>query len=282
EEGESGEGRVVGDPAVPHQLLELRPGEPPVPHVLLLGLPVRFPRRQVGRDEDVEALPARPVRAVQVAEVLQRPGAQAGLLGELDARQLLRLGLPPPGEGALREAPRALPDRVPVLLDEVEPVPLDGDDQHEVRFVHDPVDAARAVPPLDRVLPDDHPGVLVDDACGDAADRGLLLWLFALVHALAPDPWRRTTFVGTPCPRHTVPTPRRRAARDRARAGRGQLRRKVTTSPESPTASRAGWIMRSPALSASSARARSTISRSKRRSGSRSWSPNSSSSCRSR
>jgi hypothetical protein len=73
--------------------------------------------------------------------------------------------------GALRKLPAACPDRVAVLLDQVEAVTVDRNDDDEVRLLDDPVDAARAVATLDRVLPHPHPAILVDDTGLQLPDR---------------------------------------------------------------------------------------------------------------
>ena len=157
-----GQGGVVGDQPLADHRLEPGPGDPGLAHVLLLLLPLRRTRFQLGGQEVVPALAADAVGAVQEPEPGQHPGPEPGLLAEFQPGQFLRLtGLPgrPP---ALREGPGALADRVPVLLDQVEAVVLGRDDEREVALLYVSVGAAGAVAPLDVVPPEPHPVVLVD------------------------------------------------------------------------------------------------------------------------
>ena len=164
------DGGVVGDQALADHLLEPGPGHPGLAHVLLFPLPLGRPRREPGGQEVMPGLAAGAVRAVQVPEPDQLAGAQPGLLRELQPGEVLRLAGLPGREPALRERPGAPPDRVAVLLDQVEAVVLGRDDQREVAFLDERVGAARAVAPLDLVPAQPHPVVLVDDAGGEHAD----------------------------------------------------------------------------------------------------------------
>ena len=130
-----GDGGVVGDQALADHLLEPGPGHPGLAHVLLLGLPLRRPRLEPGGQEVVPGLAADAVRAVQVPEPDQLAGAQPGLLRELQPGELLGLARLPVRPAALRERPGAPPDRVAVLLDQVEAVVLGRDDQREVALL---------------------------------------------------------------------------------------------------------------------------------------------------
>jgi hypothetical protein len=75
--------------------------DPPLAHVLLLGLPPHRPGREVGGQEDVDALAAHAVGDVQPGQMADAPGARAGLLGQLGAGQLQRVAVGAVGEGAL-------------------------------------------------------------------------------------------------------------------------------------------------------------------------------------
>src|SRR6201999_1245934 len=98
------------------------------------------------------------------------PRAQPGLLRELEPGQLLGLARLPVRPAALRERPGAPPDRVAVLLDQVEAVVLGRDDQREVALLHERVGAAGAVAPFDLVPAQPNPVVLVDHARSEHAD----------------------------------------------------------------------------------------------------------------
>jgi bifunctional non-homologous end joining protein LigD len=164
------QGGVVGDQALADHLLEPGPVDPGLAHVLLLALPLRRTRFQLGGHEVVPALAADAVGAVQEPDVDQDPGPQAGFLTELQLGEILGVAGLPGRPPALREGPGAPPDRVPVLLDQVKAVVLGRDDHREVGLLHVRVGAARPVPPLDLVPPQPHPRVLVDDAGGEPAD----------------------------------------------------------------------------------------------------------------
>src|SRR5262249_22615036 len=113
-------GRVVGDQARADHLLEPGPGHPGLAHVLLLGLALGRPRFQPGGQEVMAGLVGDPVRDVQAPEPDELPRAQPGLLRELEPGQLPGLARLPVRPAALRERPGAPPDRVAVLLDQVE------------------------------------------------------------------------------------------------------------------------------------------------------------------
>jgi hypothetical protein len=161
--------------------LEPGPGDPLLAHVLLFVLPVRWSRLEAGGQEEVAALAAEALRAVQEPELDQAAGAQAGLLAELQPGEFGRAAGLPRWPATLREGPDAPPDRVPVLLDQVEAVVLSRDDEREVGLLHERVGAARAVPPLDLVAAQPHPAVLVDHITAELADvrRG---WLPVPLH----------------------------------------------------------------------------------------------------
>jgi bifunctional non-homologous end joining protein LigD len=162
--------RVVGDEALADHLLEPGPGHPLLAHVLLLVLPLRLARLEPGGHEVVAALAADAVGAVQEPEPGQDPGPQAGLLAELQPGQFLRAAGLPGRPPALRERPGAPPDRVPVLLDQVEAVVLGRDDDREVGLLHERVGPAGAVAPFDLVQAQPHPLILVDHASAEPAD----------------------------------------------------------------------------------------------------------------
>jgi len=112
-----GHGGVVGDEACTDHLLEPGPGHPGLAHVLFFALPLRRPRLEPGSQEEVAALAADAVRAVQVAELDQPLGAQPRFLRQLQPGELLRRARRPVREPALGERPGAPPDRVAELLD---------------------------------------------------------------------------------------------------------------------------------------------------------------------
>jgi hypothetical protein len=78
---------------------------------------------------------------VQETEPGQLPGGEAGLLAQFEPGQLGRLAGLAGREAALRERPGTPLDRVPVLLDQVEPAVLGRDDQGEVALFDDRVRA---------------------------------------------------------------------------------------------------------------------------------------------
>ena len=164
------DGGVVGDDAFADHLLEPGPGHPGLAHVLLFVFPLRRARLKPGGQEEVAALAADAVRAVQVPELDQDPGAQPGLLRELQPGEFLRRARRPVREPALRERPGPPPDRVAELLDQVEAVVFGRDDQREVGLLDERVRAAGPVAPLDLVPAQAHPVVFVDDAGGEHAD----------------------------------------------------------------------------------------------------------------
>jgi hypothetical protein len=176
QQGVRGDGGVVGDQALADHLREPRPGHPGLAHVLLFVLPLRRPGFQPGGQEEVAALAADAVRAVQVPELDQVASAEPGFLRELQPGELLRAARRPGREPALRKRPGAPPDRVAELLDHVEAVVLGRDDQREVGLLDERVRAARTVAPLDLVTAQAHPVVLIDDAGGEHADVRALLF----------------------------------------------------------------------------------------------------------
>src|SRR5690242_19208364 len=107
---------------------------------------------------------------MQAPEPDELPCAQPGLLRELEPGQLYGLARLPVRPAALRERPGTPPDRVTVLLDQVEAVILGRDDQREVALLHERVGAAGAVAPFDLVPAQPYPAVLVDHARGEHAD----------------------------------------------------------------------------------------------------------------
>jgi bifunctional non-homologous end joining protein LigD len=165
-----GDRGVIHDAAVAGHLLELRPLHPAMPQVLLLDLQVRVARRQAGGQEVMAVLRRHAVRGAQAAERGQVARAKPRLLRELQRGQLLRCPRRLGRESALREGPAAPPDRVPVLLHEVEAAVLGRDDQGEVRLVDERVAAPRPVPALDLVLAQPDPGIGVDDPAGQRAN----------------------------------------------------------------------------------------------------------------
>jgi bifunctional non-homologous end joining protein LigD len=166
----AGQGGVVGDQALADHLLEPRPRHPCLAHVLLLVFPVRRPGLKAGGQEVMPHLAGEAVGDVQQAEPGEPAGPQAGFLGELEPGQLLRAAGLPGREPALGERPGAPPDRVPVLLDQVETVVLRRDDQREIGLLDERVRAAGAVAPFDLVPAQPHPAVLVDHAGVERAD----------------------------------------------------------------------------------------------------------------
>jgi hypothetical protein len=130
---------------------------------------------QVGGEVYVEGLVAVPVRGEQPAEVPPGPGGEAGFLLQFGHRELcLTAGLP--GLPAtLREFPGALPDRVPVLLDQPEPVVLPRQDHHEVPLLHHGVLAERAVRVHDVVDAQPQPRTLERDPSATPLDAHLAI-----------------------------------------------------------------------------------------------------------
>ena len=173
QQGERGQGGVVGDGPVLGHLLEPGPRDPLLPHVLLLGFPVRWSRPETGREEGVVALVHRAVRAVQVTQRSQLSGPESRLLAQFQPGEIGRITVRPGRETALREGPATAADRVPVFLDQVKAVVFGRDDQGKVGLLDERVGAAGPVPPLDLVLPQPEPGVLVDDAGLEGPDVGL-------------------------------------------------------------------------------------------------------------
>jgi hypothetical protein len=88
----------------------------------------------------VAALAGEAVRLVERAEVPHRRRAEAGLLRQLAAGDLLRRGVRLALQRPLRELPVPAAGRVAVLLDEVEPGVVHRDDDGEVRLVDDAVE----------------------------------------------------------------------------------------------------------------------------------------------
>ena len=88
-------------------LLEPGPGHPGLAHVLLFAFPLRRSRLEPGGQEEVADLAGDAVRAVQVPELDQDPGAQPGFLRELQPGEFLRVarlpfGNPPCGNDQVR------------------------------------------------------------------------------------------------------------------------------------------------------------------------------------
>src|SRR6266851_2517838 len=117
QQGVRGDGGVVGDSALGDHLLEPGPGHPGLAHVLLFALSLRRPWFQPGGQEEVAALAADAVGAVQEPELDQVAGAQPGFLRELEPGEFLRAARLPVREPALRERPGTPPDRVAEFLD---------------------------------------------------------------------------------------------------------------------------------------------------------------------
>lgn len=95
-------------------------------HVRLGRLPLGRTSCQPSGHEDVEALTAEPVATVEVTQVAQLVGSQAGLFPELSSSQG---GSGPGGRGgprSLRELPRPPSDGVAVLLDQPQPALVAG------------------------------------------------------------------------------------------------------------------------------------------------------------
>src|SRR6516225_10205297 len=194
EQGVSGERAVVGDAAPADHRLHLRAAEPLAAQVLLLELQFRGAGGQAGGDENVEALAGQAVRAMQMPEVAQDAGGQAGLLAEFFPGEVLRVvGDGHAGKRALRELPAPHPHRVAVLLHQVESAILDRDDQREVRLLYVGVCSGRPVRAADAVLPQPHMPRLVYHPGGCLLDhRPAALWhpnapsRYAFWHAKRP------------------------------------------------------------------------------------------------
>jgi hypothetical protein len=107
------------------------------------------------------------------AETVPRWVSRAGLLGELEAGQFLGRARLVVRETALRERPAAPPERVAVLLDQVESAVLGRDDEREVALLNVGVGAAGAVAALDLVPAEREPLVGVDDAGRQHPDFGV-------------------------------------------------------------------------------------------------------------
>src|SRR6266511_1840317 len=131
-------------------LLERAAGYPLLAHVLLFLLSSRRAVLQCCRQEHVAPLAAHPVGDVEPRQMLQTPGAQAGLLLKFAAGKLCRVAVLALREVALWEFP--------------EPAAICGDDEGEVRLVEHPVDSVRTIGAADLVLADGHPRVAVDRA----------------------------------------------------------------------------------------------------------------------
>jgi hypothetical protein len=170
QQGVGGQGGVVGDDAPADHLLEARSRHPGLAHVLLLVFPVRRPRPQPGGQEVVSSLAGHAVGAVKEPQLDEAAGLQARLLGQLEPGQLLGVARLPVRPPALGKRPRPAPDRIPVLLDQVEAVVLGRDDDREIRPLDVRVRAAGTVAPFDLVPAQAHPAVLVDHAGGEPAD----------------------------------------------------------------------------------------------------------------
>src|SRR6185437_5615215 len=72
-------------------------------------------------------------------------------------------------------------DRITVLLDEMESTLFNRDDEREVRLVDVGVNSLRSVRPLNHVLAELHPRVLVNNSRGELSNRditgvGIRLW----------------------------------------------------------------------------------------------------------
>ncbi len=86
------------------------------------------------------------------------------LLRQFAPRQLLRGRIRNALPRTLRELPEALPDRMPVLLDQPHDAVRDGGDQRRGAHLDPAVEAGRAVGALEPILVQPDPAVLVDDA----------------------------------------------------------------------------------------------------------------------
>ncbi len=89
-------GRPVDNETLTHHASKVGVSQTPALHVLLGGLAVHEASAQAQREIHVETLAAEPVRRMEVAQVSERLGMQAGLLpqllgGELDLRTRGRL-----------------------------------------------------------------------------------------------------------------------------------------------------------------------------------------------
>src|SRR5262249_27566356 len=150
-----------------------------------------------------------PVADVEAPEPDELPRAQPSLLRELEPGQLLGLARLPVRPAALRERPGTSPDRVAVLLDQVEAVVLGRDDQREVALLHESVGAAGAVAPFDLVAAQPDPGVPVAHAGGEHADVRVVVLSRHEARApparIRPPPARRPRHQPQP-PRHQPST----------------------------------------------------------------------------
>ncbi len=112
--------------------------------------------------EHMVALRGVAVALEQMPRIQHLRRVEAGLLPQLTAGHLQRIGPWRGLPGALGQLPVASAHGVAELLHEVQAaVGLERDDHHEVRLLDDAVDAFGAVPPADHVLADPHPPVLV-------------------------------------------------------------------------------------------------------------------------
>src|ERR1700691_4977361 len=170
EQGVGSDGGIVGDDALEDHFLEPGPRHPFLAHVLLFMLSFRRARLEPGRQEEMSALAAGAVRAVQEAELDQVPGPQPGFLQQFQPGEFFWLARLPVREAALRERPGAPADRVAELLDQVKAVVLGRDDERVVGLLDERVGAAGAVAPFNLVQPQPHPVILVDDSGRERAD----------------------------------------------------------------------------------------------------------------
>src|ERR1700677_4489897 len=118
EQGVGGDRGIVGDHAFGDHFLEPGPWHPFLAHVLLFELSVRRARLEPGRQEEMSALAAGAVRAVQEPKLDQVLRPQPGFLQQFQPGEFFWLARLPVREAALRERPGAPADRIAELLNQ--------------------------------------------------------------------------------------------------------------------------------------------------------------------
>src|SRR5580700_147102 len=142
--------------------------------IVLLGIQVAVGLREAGSEVNILFLPREAVGDPHRSEIDHGGCDQAGFLPQFAAGQFFRIdvsGFP----SALRQFQAALLNRVAELLDQVDRVPLDGDDDRAIVLVDDAVDAARAAAALNLILADAQPGIAVDLTAAEGADAHMVL-----------------------------------------------------------------------------------------------------------